>query len=446
MLTIPICEQLEPRLLLNGTPGAVTPDLPAQQEPAAPAAQFVRAEGLGFRLGDDPFYAPGTNIYYLLTYASDDDTRQYVDDVLEDAAAIGLKVVRTWAFCDGADQWQALQTAPGVYSESVFCGMDYVIYKAEQLGLRLILPLVNNLDDYGGMAQYIAWDAVYGSDPGEVATEHNDFYTDADTRQWYRDWVNAVINRRNTYTGVLYRDDPTIFAWELANEPRAPGDESGDILQAWLEEMAAYVKSLDPNHMLTTGSEGLYSHRSGDWMYDGSEGTDFIRNHQVEGIDFATIHLYPDQWRMDYDASLRWYQEHVDDARDTLRMPLLLEEFAVGVRGTGSRAQRDELYAGLLDLADRTDSAGWNFWMLAHDGYNHGRYVIHLLDDDDASTVDIITEAAARMNARSAGPAEPTEPTVPAQPAPSTSASPARTDLPNATGAAAVPQAPAEPQ
>lgn len=59
----------------------------------------------------------------------------------------------------------------------------------------------------------------------------------------------------NTVTGVAYRDDPTIFAWELINEPRVSSDGSGDTLQAWIEEMSAGIKAVDPHHMVTTGVE-----------------------------------------------------------------------------------------------------------------------------------------------------------------------------------------------
>ena len=43
--------------------------------------------------------------------------------------------------------------------------------------------------------------------------------------------MTAIVLRKNTFTGVLYRDDPTILAWDIANEPSNPGDDSGDILQ-----------------------------------------------------------------------------------------------------------------------------------------------------------------------------------------------------------------------
>lgn len=43
--------------------------------------------------------------------------------------------------------------------------------------------------------------------------------------------MKTIVNRRNSLTGVLYRDDPTIMAWDLANEPYVLGDASGEILR-----------------------------------------------------------------------------------------------------------------------------------------------------------------------------------------------------------------------
>lgn len=50
----------------------------------------------------------------------------------------------------------------------------------------------------------------------------------------YKDYVTAIILRKNSLTGTVYRDDPTILAWDIANEPSNPGDDSGDILQVFL--------------------------------------------------------------------------------------------------------------------------------------------------------------------------------------------------------------------
>jgi len=72
-------------------------------------------------------------------------------------------------------------------------------------------------------------------------------------------------------------------------------------VQAWIEEMASYVKSLDSKHLLTVGLEGFYKHGSrgsfeANPTHTPRSGTDFIQNHQVAGIDFATVHAYPDLW------------------------------------------------------------------------------------------------------------------------------------------------------
>ena len=45
------------------------------------------------------------------------------------------------------------------------------------------------------------------------------FYTDSRVKQAYRNYVHMLLTRTNTYTGVQYRDDPTIFSIELMVRP-----------------------------------------------------------------------------------------------------------------------------------------------------------------------------------------------------------------------------------
>lgn len=61
--------------------------------------------------------------------------------------------------------------------------------------------------------------------------------------------------------------------------------------------MASYVKSIDNNHLLEIGLEGFYAETKKQFNPDSLlVGTDFISNNQIPQIDFATIHLYPEQW------------------------------------------------------------------------------------------------------------------------------------------------------
>ncbi|KAL8543606.1 hypothetical protein ACS0TY_004250 [Phlomoides rotata] len=107
----------------------------------------------------------------------------------------------------------------------------------------------------------------------------------------------TVLTRINSLTGVAYKDDSTILAWELINEPRCQSDVSGKTIQDWVVEMASYVKSIDKNHLLDIGLEGFYGAEKKQINPGAYEvGTDFISNNQIPLIDFATIHIYPETW------------------------------------------------------------------------------------------------------------------------------------------------------
>lgn len=58
-------------------------------------------------------------------------------------------------------------------------------------------------------------------------------------RSAFKTYVKKIVNRRNSITGVLYRSDPTIMAWDLANEPYVLGDASGDILKVCMALLRA---------------------------------------------------------------------------------------------------------------------------------------------------------------------------------------------------------------
>ncbi|MCO5591576.1 hypothetical protein L7F22_045563 [Adiantum nelumboides] len=300
-----------------------------------PHLDFVQKNGTHFVVGHKIFYVHGWNSYWLMAQGVDFTTRSAVKTVLQHGAAMGLSVCRTWAFYDGHE---GLQTKAGQYSEDVFRALDYAIVEARRQGVRLLLSLVNNLPAFGGKGQYVEWARSAGSDLG---SSNDSFFSDATVRHYYKHHLKTVLTRVNSLSGVAYRDEPAIFAWELINEPRCQSDLSGDTLQSWIEEMAKYAKSLDEKHLLTVGLEGFYGQSSpekfeenpGDWAKN--LGSDFIRHSKIDLIDFTSVHVYPDTWLPNLSImekknfTEKWVASHIEDATNVLHKPVLFTEFGV---------------------------------------------------------------------------------------------------------------------
>ncbi|XP_060188135.1 mannan endo-1,4-beta-mannosidase 5-like [Lycium barbarum] len=313
---------------------------------------FVRTKGPHFVLDGSPFLFNGFNSYWLMHVAAEPNDRYKVSEVFQEASAAGLSVCRTWAFSDGGDT--ALQISPGVYDERVFQGLDFVISEARKYGIRLILSFVNNYKDFGGRDQYAQWARNAGI---QSINNEDDFYSHPVLKDYYKNHVTKIVTRVNTMTGIAYRDDNTIMAWELMNEPRCNADYSGKTVNGWVQEMASFVKSLDKRHLLEIGMEGFY----GDSMPEKKQfnpgyqvGTDFISSHLVKEIDFATIHAYTDQWLSgqsdDAQAAFmqKWMTSHWQDSRTILKKPLVLAEFGKSSKDPGYNQNARDTYMSFV--------------------------------------------------------------------------------------------------
>ncbi|MDQ2901328.1 MAG: cellulase family glycosylhydrolase, partial [Acidobacteriota bacterium] len=308
---------------------------------------FVGINSVEFTLDGQPFRFAGANNYYL-----GNRSKAMADAVLDRAAAMGLQVIRTWGFLDAGpvcyQHWDSAAGAPA-YNDGRdgLERLDYAVEAAKARGMKLILPLVNNWKDFGGIDQYVAWFGL---------TRHSDFYTNANARQAYQAWVSHLLNRRNTYTGVLYKDEPAIMAWELTNELRSSrGDTAATT--GWVAEMSSFVKQMDSTHLVAAGDEGLLDRRrGGDWLYNGSQGVDFDAILGISTIDFGTFHSYPENWGKDAAWGARWIEDHLVSASK----PVLLEEY-----GWKDRATRDSVFASWLEEIFERGAPGDLVWMLA---------------------------------------------------------------------------------
>lgn len=166
-----------------------------------PADSFVHLspDRRRFELDGAPFFFTGCNSYYLMTRAADPGLRQQVLEVLDDAKAVGLTVVRTWAFNDGPE-WNALQPSPGQFDERVFCGLDFVLAEAGKRGLKILLVLVNNWTPFGGMTQYVKWSCERRCVP--VTDKSQAFYADRQCQDIYKNFLVTITSRTNSITGM----------------------------------------------------------------------------------------------------------------------------------------------------------------------------------------------------------------------------------------------------
>src|SRR5687768_16524841 len=171
---------------LGGSAVAVAAtEAPASTAVAPALTGFVTRSGANLKLNGSTFKLAGSNNYYLM-YKS----RLMVDDVFADAQNAGFNVLRTWGFLDIGNQdgsnsvrgiqegiyfqyWDPTQGRP-VYNDGPtgLEKLDYVLYSARQHGIRLVIPLTNNWNDFGGMDQYVRWRDASNDGP----SYHDDFY------------------------------------------------------------------------------------------------------------------------------------------------------------------------------------------------------------------------------------------------------------------------------
>ncbi len=126
--------------------------------------------------------------------------------------------------------------APGVFNEEAFRALDKVLQIANEVGVRVIIPFVDNWWWWGGPIEYADF---RGKKP-------EDFWTDPQLISDVEKTINFIINRKNTYTGTSYKDDKAILGWETGNEMDGP--------LTWTNTIATYIKSLDKNHLVILGT------------------------------------------------------------------------------------------------------------------------------------------------------------------------------------------------
>jgi hypothetical protein len=163
-----------------------------------------------------------------------------ITDALESIRQMGGQVVRTYVLTvkrEGSDMGDFVYVkGPGEFNEVAFQVLDLVLKIARDKGVRVFVPLVDQWHWMGGRAEYAAF---RGRKP-------DDFWTDEQVIADFEETIRYVLNRKNSLTGVAYKDDPTIFGWETGNEIKPPHE--------WTRRIAAFIKGIDDKHLVIDGN------------------------------------------------------------------------------------------------------------------------------------------------------------------------------------------------
>lgn len=365
---------------------------------------FVKVENGDFVLDGEKLAFVGTNFWYGPIIASEGrgGNRERLHKELDALKETGVTNLRILVGSDGPEGVAykvepVLQTEPGVYNDTLLKGLDYLLAQMAQRQMHAVLYFNNSWEWSGGYGQYLEWagdgKALLPSVDGyENYVAHvSRFVKNEKAKNLYYAHVRNIVTRINTVTGKAYKDDPVIFSWQIGNEPRAFARDSvtKSAFADWMCSSATLIKSLDPNHMVSTGSEGLYGCEVDMDLFE--------KIHAHKDFDYLNVHIWPLVWRWvtkdtfaDSVCVANRYTEKYLTAHfpvaERLGKPIVLEEFGyprdgnrnfegdaekfwdgVSLSKDSSTAARDEYYSFVFgrlleSLENGEPLKGVNFW------------------------------------------------------------------------------------
>lgn len=332
--------------------------------------------GTGLMLNGAPFRFAGANIYWLGTGVSQSGVtyNQQVSNILQVASAdppngMSGTVVRahTLGISSGCGNDTCVEPSLNniPQSSTAFSRIDYAIWQAGQDNIRLVIPFVDYWDyGPGGIDTWLSW---HGYPTG--ISNYGPFFTDPTIIHDFETYIGAILNHVNSITGVAYKNDPTILAWEEGNEiNNAPA--------SWISTIANYIKSQDSHHLVSYGSQfGLQQNNS----------------LGVSGVDIEDAHYYPMNT-----------SQMVGDAQTAYQAGKV---YYIGEYGWN---QGD--LAGYLSAIEATGQgylvSGDTYWDLWPKGVDHQddpnwSYTLHYPGDDSTmdQDIDMLTSHAQAMRA-----------------------------------------------
>lgn len=267
------------------------------------------------------------------------------EDGFKTMARMGFTCVRTWNLPiasvgeEGADRFKFV-LGPRQFNEKAFVAVDHLFALANKYRIRVIFSLTADAGDFlGGVEEYAA----------HRGKSRAAFFSDPQVKEDYKATLRHVLTRRNTVTGIPYIEDKAVLAWQFGNEMdrTRPGEE---IQRAWQAEMAAFIKSLDKNHLVAYGRR-------------------FFPDEPDPNVDIIINHYYGGDW----------LQKLKDEPKKTKgKRPFVIGEF--GLEPDASKV------AAFLDAVVESDVSGALLWSMYFHHRNGGFWHHGIITQDGAKS------------------------------------------------------------
>lgn len=359
-----------------------------EKEKPIEASKFVTQKDGQFFIGDKPYYFIGTNFWYgaILGSKGQGGNRDRLTKELDFLKDNGVNNLRILVGADGPDGQAvkvrpSLQKAPGVYNDTIFDGLDFLLSEMKKRDMHAVLFLNNSWEWSGGYGQYLEW-AGEGTVPEKgvhdwpLFVEHVAKYAACDScHSLFLDHVKHVLSRTNRYTNDKYINDATIMSWQVGNEPRAFSEEAKPAFAAWVKDVTAFIRSLDSNHLISIGSEGIWGCEMDEEL--------FTKMHADQNVDYLTMHIWPKNWSwidptkipeslpVGIEKTNEYMANHIAIAKK-LNKPVVMEEFGFPRDNhkytlDDPTTARDQYYANVFEQIkqakqNNSNLAGCNFW------------------------------------------------------------------------------------
>ncbi|MBN2326015.1 MAG: DUF5060 domain-containing protein [Candidatus Omnitrophica bacterium] len=283
---------------------------------------------------------------------------------LDECSRAGMNWIRIWMCPWGMTEltWTPLNGRYFGYDRYDMVNarvIDGIFQEAEKRGVY-IQWVINHHGQYSKETNPIWDENPFNRKNGGFLDEPWEFFTDEQAKRHYRNRLRYLVARWGCSTHLM--------AWEFWNEINLTSNYDFEIVKQWHEEMASYLRSLDPyDHLLTTSGSG-----------------DREELYTINGLDFLQTHAYENN------LIGKLERTSIKRIREYPRTPHFFGEMAYDWRGPtkidpAGVSLHNQLWASVHATADAGTAMTWwwDNWVRPKNLYPHFRALANYLEGVD---------------------------------------------------------------